>query len=182
MAIVQSPDKTKDLENKAKESPKYKIMPRYGAWLQDDKFVVEVALPGVAKDAINIKALEDYFTLRAERDNIVYTLDLDLRFRIEPSKVTSKYTEGLLRVEFDRYNPLEHAYTALSRTSDYKDKKFYRTYPRMYRDIDYSDKKVLVEVSIPGVKKEDIELKVLPGSFFLSAVRPEDDLEYAANV
>ncbi len=181
MAIVQSPEKTKDIEE-IKDQPKYKVTPRYGAWLHDDKFVLEIALPGVAKEAIKIKAMEDYFTLRAERDNIVYTLDLDLNFRIEPTKVTNEYIEGLLRVEFERFKPLEKAFTVIKRDKDYKDETLYQIFPRIYRDSDYESKKVKVEMSIPGVKMEDIELKVLPSWFHVSAVRPKDKVEYAANV
>jgi len=181
MAIVQSPEKSKDMQE-ATDQPKYKVTPRYGAWLHDDKFVLEIALPGVAKDAIKMKAMEDYFTLRAERENIVYTLDLDLNFRIEPTKVTNEYTEGLLRVEFERFNPLEKAFTVFKRDKDYTNEKLYQIFPRVYRDTDYDAKKVTIEMSIPGVKKEDIELKVLPSWFHVSAVRPKDNVEYAANL
>jgi len=180
MAIVQSPEKSKIMEE-TKDQPKYKVTPRYGAWLREDKFVLEVALPGVSKDAIKIKAMEDYFTLRAERENIIYTLDLDLNFRIEPTKVTSEYTEGLLHVEFERYKPLEKAFTVLKREKSYENEDFYQESPRMYRDTDYDEKKVTIEMSIPGVKKEDIELKVLPTWFHLSAVRPNHKVEYAAD-
>jgi len=181
MAIVQSPEKSKDMEE-TKEQPKYKVTPRYGAWLHEDKFVLEIALPGVAKEAIKIKAMEDFFTLRAERDNIVYTLDLDLNFRIEPTKVTNEYIEGLLRVEFERFKPLEKAFTVIKRDKEYKGETLYQIFPRIYRDTDYDSKKVTVEMSIPGVKMEDIELKVLPSWFHVSAVRPKDKVEYAANV
>jgi len=164
-----------------KSQPKYKVTPRYGAWLREDKFVLEIALPGVAKEAIKIKAMEDYFTLRAERENIVYTLDLDLNFKIEPTKVTSNYTEGLLRVEFERYNPLEKAFTVLKRETPAESDDHYQVSPRIYRDTDYDAKKVTIEMSIPGVKKEDIELKVLPTWFHLSAIRAKDKVEYAAD-
>ncbi|MHA1734094.1 MAG: Hsp20/alpha crystallin family protein [Promethearchaeota archaeon] len=110
MAMVESP--SKDVQEKKEEKTKslYRVTPRYSAWLGEGKFIVQVALPGVAKENVHIRALEDYFQLRAERDNIEYTLDLDLNFRIEPDKVTTNYVEGLLRVEFERYKPLEHAY------------------------------------------------------------------------
>lgn len=113
MSMVESPSKdvkTRDKDDEG-DRPRYRVTPRYSAMLGDGKFVIQVALPGVSKDKIQMKALEDYFTLRAERDNIVYSLDLDLNFKIEPSQVTSKYSEGLLRVEFERYDPLKHAYT-----------------------------------------------------------------------
>ena len=51
-----------------------------------------------------------YFTLRAKRDDILYTLDLDLGVDIEPKETKATYEEGLLRVELKRYKPLEHAF------------------------------------------------------------------------
>ncbi|MHA1679616.1 MAG: Hsp20/alpha crystallin family protein [Promethearchaeota archaeon] len=177
MAIVQSGDK--NIEENI-DKPKYKVTPRYSAFLDKDKFILEIALPGISKENINIKALQDFFTLRAERDNITYTLDLDLSFKIEPEKVETKYNEGLLRVEFERFDPLAHAHTVWARKHE-EDEDYIRDFPRMYKYIDYKDKKVKVEISIPGVKKEDIELKVRPTWFHLSAVRPADKREYAAN-
>ncbi|MBD3188091.1 hypothetical protein GF325_14740, partial [Candidatus Bathyarchaeota archaeon] len=91
MALVKSPDK--DEIESVDKVPKYQVTPRYGGWLIDDKFILEVALPGVSKDNIQIKALQDYFTLRATRENIQYVLDLNLNFRIEPEKVTTKFVE-----------------------------------------------------------------------------------------
>lgn len=178
MAIVQSPD-SKEIEE-SKEKPKYKVTPRYSAWLKEGKFHLEIALPGVKKDAIKIKALEDYFTLRADRENITYALDLDLSFKIEPDKVSSKYGEGLLKVEFERFDPLKHAHAVLSR--DHKeDEKYHKVYPSIYRNMNYGNKTVQVELALPGVKKEDIEFKVRPTWFHLSAVRTDDEIEYTAN-
>lgn len=87
-----------------------RIVPRYGTYLENEKVILQVALPGVSKENIKMKALKDYFTLRALRDDIQYNLDLDFGVRIEPESTTSSYSEGLLKVEFKRYNPLEHAY------------------------------------------------------------------------
>lgn len=107
--IEKESEDVKQIESSGKK-PRYRVTPDYTAWMDEDKFVIQVALPGVAKENIHMKALEDYFTLRAERDAILYSLDLDMNFKVEPTKVSTKYAEGLLRVEFERYKPLEHAY------------------------------------------------------------------------
>jgi len=107
MAVVEQKTEVKTEE---KDSPRYRITPRYGVWTDDDKLILQVALPGVKKDAIEMKALSDYFTLRAKRADILYALDLDFGEEIEPDKSSAKYEEGLLRIEFKKYNPLEHAY------------------------------------------------------------------------
>ncbi len=87
-----------------------RIKPRYGVWTKKDKMVLQVALPGIQKDQISMKAIDDYFTLRAYRNNIEYVLDLDFGVKIEPEKTEAQYNEGLLKIEFERYKPLEHSY------------------------------------------------------------------------
>ena len=98
-------------KKETKEEVHYRVTPRYGVWSDDDKIVIQVALPGVKKESIQMKALKDYFTLRAPRDDMLYTLELEFGFDIEPEKTKAEYSEGLLRVEAQRYKPLEHAYT-----------------------------------------------------------------------
>jgi HSP20 family molecular chaperone IbpA len=88
----------------------YRVVPRYGTYLEDDKVILQVALPGVQKEDIEMKALNDFFTLKAHQGDTLYTLDIDFGVKIEPNNTKSHYEEGLLRVEFKRYNPLEHAF------------------------------------------------------------------------
>jgi len=57
----------------------------------------------------------------------------------------------------------------------------YKIYPEIYRYINYGDKTVQIEVNLPGVKKEDIQLKTLPEWFHLTAKRPDINAEYTAN-
>src|SRR5271157_3680815 len=109
MAIVQSPPKGLKGQTPG-ESPRYRVTPNYSAWIAGNEFIIQVAIPGVARESIKMKALQDLFYLRAERDNIEYALDLDLNFDIDPNQVTAKYMEGLLRVAFVRMNPLDEAY------------------------------------------------------------------------
>lgn len=87
-----------------------KVRPRFTAWTEDDKVIVRVVLPGVDKKDIEMKALQDRFLLRAKRDEIMYDLDLGLDIDIEPNQSTANYSEGLLRAELKRHNPLDEAY------------------------------------------------------------------------
>ena len=95
-----------------KEQPKYRyrVRPRYTAWNEGDKVHIRIALPGVNREDIEMKALKDLFMLRAKRDHILYTLDINLYDEIIPDKSEAKYNEGLLEIEFTRYNPLEDAF------------------------------------------------------------------------
>ncbi len=58
----------------------------------------------------------------------------------------------------------------------------YKVYPEIYRHINYPDGTVQFEVFVPGVKKEDIVVKALPTWLHLSAMRPSENVEYAADV
>jgi len=55
----------------------------------------------------------------------------------------------------------------------------YRIYPDIYHTIDNKNHTVEFEVSLPGIKKEDISLKVLPTWFNL--VGRKGQMEYSAN-
>jgi HSP20 family protein len=51
-----------------------------------------------------------------------------------------------------------------------------RTSPDVCSYVNQNDNKLYIEVSLPGVKKEDIKLQMKDDSFFLEA--PRDDVEY----
>ncbi len=89
--------------------PSYKVTPRYGVWSKDGIITVQIAIPGVKKENIEMRVLPNYFTLRAPRGEVMYALDLELN-KVEPDISKAKYEEGLLKVELKQYNPLEHAY------------------------------------------------------------------------
>jgi HSP20 family molecular chaperone IbpA len=164
--------------------PKYRATPNYTAWIKDDKFILQVAIPGVSRDSIKMKALQDFFMLEAERDNILYALELDLNFRIDTENVSTSFDEGLLRVEFSLVDPLKEAYTVLQpekNMSEMVNDSTFRTYPEIRRYVNYAQKDVQVEISLPGVRKEDILLQALPDWFHLSAARQGDNLLYTAN-
>ena len=62
---------------------------------------------------------------------------------------------------------------------DQENKIYYRVFPEITSSIDYENRKIEVEVSLPGVAKQNIELKVLPTWFHLKANR--NHIEYGAN-
>ena len=68
---------------------------------------------------------------------------------------------------------------AMEEKTDEENEIYYRAYPDMKRRLNYKDKIVEIEVSMPGVKKENISLKALPTWFHLQAKRGH--MEYNAN-
>lgn len=68
---------------------------------------------------------------------------------------------------------------AMEEKKDEESEIYYRAYPDMRRRINYSDRIVEFEISMPGVRKENIELKALPTWFSLKATRGH--MEYNAN-
>lgn len=64
----------------------------------DTNLIVEVSLPGVNKEDISLKLLEDSVFLSAPRDDKKYVLTLSTCCPIVPLKTEAKYENGLLRV------------------------------------------------------------------------------------
>jgi len=166
---------------------RYRINPQYGSWIEGDKIFLEVALPGVKKENIQLKALEDFIMLRGIRDNLMYSLDLDLSVKIEPEKTKSNYNEGLLRVEMKRYKVAEHMFDVPvngkkkeppSEKSDPK-KLYTRIYPEASKEINYHNKTINIEVALPGVSQDVINLKVAKNFYIIEATR--DNILYRAN-
>lgn len=69
---------------------------------------------------------------------------------------------------------------AMQEQAEQKDNEiYYRVYPEMRRRINYQNKTVHFEVSLPGVKKENIELKALSTWFHITGDRGH--MQYSAN-
>jgi len=182
--------KNKPIEEQSRKNlSQYQVRPKYGAWIDDNKrLILEIVLPGVKKDQIQLKSLKDFFMLRASRENIQYVLDLELNMEIIPDKTKAIYEEGLLRVELTRFNPLEQAFivpiNGVKRDSVCKEDiadqdEQYWILPEVSREVDYDKNKVELEIALPGVKEDQICLKILPDWFNLIAKR--DKFEYRAN-
>jgi len=167
------------------QNPHYRVRPKYGAWMENEEtLMLEIVLPGVKKENIQMKSLKDYFMLKANRDEIQYALDLELNMDIVPEKTTAKYEEGLLKVELKRFNPLEVAYMVpingvkREQTCKEQEEKSW-ILPEVNREVDYDKGTVDIEIAIPGVKEDQICVKILPDWFNLIAQR--EKFEYRAN-
>jgi len=107
MAIAETQNKVE--EQKKDAEPLYWVVPTYHSWYEEQKYILEFELPGVKKDLIKVKALTDYFSLKAQRDRIGYNLELEFGFNIDATQIKATYHEGLLRIELPIIDPTQKA-------------------------------------------------------------------------
>ncbi|MBN1757660.1 MAG: Hsp20/alpha crystallin family protein [Chitinispirillaceae bacterium] len=66
---------------------------------KDDKHInIDISLPGVKKEDISLKLLEDSLFLSAPRDDIKYVTTLAICCLIVPEKSVASYNNGLLKI------------------------------------------------------------------------------------
>jgi HSP20 family protein len=79
---------------------KISVSPDVCSYFVDDdtKLSIEVSLPGVKRENISLKLLEDSLFLTAPRDDIKYVTTLAMCCPVVPGKAEAKYENGLLRI------------------------------------------------------------------------------------
>ena len=60
---------------------------------------LEIVLPGVPKENINLRMHEDSFALSAPREDIEYVTALSFCCPVKPEEAKAKYENGLLRIQ-----------------------------------------------------------------------------------
>lgn len=90
---------------------KINVSPDVCSSVSDDesKLNIEISLPGVKKEDITLKMLEDSFTLSAPRDDIKYVTTLSICCPVIPDKAKAEYNNGLLKIEVPFKNTQENA-------------------------------------------------------------------------
>jgi HSP20 family protein len=76
---------------------------------ENDKLIVEFAIPGAPTDTIDVKVLEDSIHLTAPARDIEYVAALPLGWPVKPDKAEATYEHGLLRIEVPFKDPMEGA-------------------------------------------------------------------------
>jgi HSP20 family protein len=76
---------------------------------ENDKLVVEFAIPGAPTDTVDVKILADCIHLTAPARNIEYVAALALSWPVKPDKAEATYDHGLLRIEVPFKDPMEDA-------------------------------------------------------------------------
>jgi HSP20 family protein len=76
----------------------------------DDKnLIIDMFIPGVKKQDIDLRMLDDSFTLRAPRGNIEYSISDILCCPVKSKEIKAEYHDGMLRITAPYKDPYEHA-------------------------------------------------------------------------
>lgn len=112
MAIVEN--KKQPIE-KVEETVKsyYRVSPDIEQDVDYDakKIELEIALPGVSKENISLKALPEWFSISAKRPDaeIEYAGNYYFEEEIIPEKTTADYNNGLLKIHATIRDPMDEA-------------------------------------------------------------------------
>lgn len=89
-----------EIEEKKDESSKLRAFPQICAFTNKEStgYDIEIYLPGVEKDTIELKMNKDYITVNGETESVRYTGSYKLCCPVEPDKAKSTYKEGLLKI------------------------------------------------------------------------------------
>jgi HSP20 family protein len=77
---------------------------------KEGKLRVLVELPGVEKGDVQVSAVENSLSLKAEREGRKYKLEVALEKEIDPDSGTASYRNGLLEISFNLREKTNKAY------------------------------------------------------------------------
>jgi HSP20 family protein len=81
----------------AEKKERIPVAPEAVFYHDTETYTLVVELPGVNKEDIELKAMENGFCLTAPRDDIVYRGYWVLMLKTDPEKATATFSNGLLK-------------------------------------------------------------------------------------
>ena len=89
---------------------------------EQNKLIVEFAIPGAPTETIDVKILKDSVHLSAPARDIEYVSALALTWPVKPDRAEATYEHGLLRIEVPFKDPMEDAVKVAIKTGKVKTK------------------------------------------------------------
>jgi len=101
------PKKKKVTKPESSEEEVTVITPEVCIDHDDSAFYIEVELPGVDKEHVDLSIGEQSLCVEASCDDIVYLGCFNLAHAVDESKATAKFDNGLLRIEAPLKAPIK---------------------------------------------------------------------------
>ncbi len=88
-----------------------KVAPKVYAYPDEDheNLLVEIELPGVAKNDIQFKLHEDSFYIHAKKEGVEYATSYSICCPVKAEAAEAQYADGLLSVKVPYKQPFEDA-------------------------------------------------------------------------
>jgi HSP20 family protein len=100
MTETTEKETTTDIEKQETTALKRWVYPEICAFENEDEtgYDIDVYLPGAEKDSVKLEMNKDSISIKGEAENISYRGIYGLCCPVDPSKATSTYKEGLLKI------------------------------------------------------------------------------------
>jgi len=88
----------KTAKTKAAKAEKPEVLPTVCVDHDREGYHIEIELPGVKKEDIDLEMGEDSFCIRASKEELVYSSCYALAHHIVPKNVNARFANGLLTI------------------------------------------------------------------------------------